>query len=620
MGHALLSETPDSDNRGMTSRISVLAVLVALLCAPVKVAAQSVTLGGNLSVASAEDFATRTFQDPWDMNERTDFGWFLNGSDPPLPQLSNVAFTGGIFSATTGNGPNLFLLETGNPNAASLGKTGTVYPIDANTYHLFAVRMRIDPNTPTQATLSWNRTNLYDGTFTTSNTFNVTPAVWRTYLIDLQTLGVSGGPIPWSGLIRSLQFNPSFQTAFTLQIDWIRLVSVNASLCRQVTWSGLTNGQFDLYLSADNGNTTATTLLAQSVANSTASNGCAALASGYNFYAGGLAAGSYKVIARRTSDGATFASASTYVVNDAPTLTFISPSAEGSTDDFATTQLANAWDMDATTDVEQASNVTGQTINTSFAAETPAGVSLGNVRAYVATSTATSGVGDPILVPLAARGDTHRIDPSRYRILTVELGIPNAPRNINNGSIARVLWRVVGGNDYTVSDDIIFNTRAGVNVMDKINLDMADRSVLSIEASSPSQLGWAGSIDRFRFDPHEYSAAVTFYVKRIKLAALERVNSGSTYTFQWTASKPNGTVSLYYDSDRDPSNGNAFIATVATSAGSYVWNVPVVPLKEYYIYAVINDGQGNVNATYARWPIVIGQQPPLAPPNIRILH
>ena len=120
------------------------AIVCALVCMPILLYAQSITLGGAAAVASAQDFATLSFQDPWDMNARTDFGWFLHGADLPSPELINVSFSNGIFSATTGNGPNLFLLETGNPNAARLGKTGYNHPIDANFYKLIAIRPRVD--------------------------------------------------------------------------------------------------------------------------------------------------------------------------------------------------------------------------------------------------------------------------------------------------------------------------------------------------------------------------------------------------------------------------------------------------------------------------------------------
>ena len=97
-----------------------------------------------------------------------------------------------------------------------------------------------------------------------------------------------------------------------------------------------------------------------------------------------------------------------------------------------------------------------------------------------------------------------------------------------------------------VSDDIIFNSRVGANVMDKVIVDMTDRAVLPIEQGSPA--GWvsggAGGIDRFRFDPHEFPNATPFFIRNIKLAALERVSSGSLYTLRWSASEGNGTVTL----------------------------------------------------------------------------
>jgi hypothetical protein len=599
-------------------------VIVCALYAPQRVFAQSVNLGGASAVASAEDFATRVLQDPWDMNKRTDFGWFLEGADPPLPYLSNISFASGIFSATTGQNPNLFLLETGIRSAGRIGKTGLNFPIDADTYRLFAIRLNIDGSP--QASLGWNRDTLWDGTNTSSNIFNLSPG-WRTYLVDLPALGTSGGPIAWGGLIRSLQFSPSYQTQFNLQIDWIRLVNVNPSLCRQVTWSGL-GSAVDLYLLDGLGNQT---LLAPAVTTNmaSASNGCSPAGSGYNLYAGALAPGTYHVLARQVgSTGAFTQSAGTYVVNNPPMLTMTSPSEEGSADDFATTVLGKAWDMTALSDIDQFINVTNQSI-TSITAETPAGAALGPTNVLWATSTAAQPplVGDPQVYPFSTRSvNGTRIDPTRYRILTAEFGLPNKARGLALGSIARIVWRVAGEPVESVSDDIIVNSRAGVNVMDKVTLDMADRVVLPIVQGS--QIGWVPGtsatpgIDRFRFKPDEFSDPTDFFVKRIKLAALERVNSGSTYTIAWTATKP-GLVTLSYDTDRNQLyGGRTPIGSVATSAGagSFVWTAPGLPLGEYFIYAVINDNLGNSNVTCARWPMIIGRLPPSTPSNTRIQH
>ena len=95
-------------------------------------------------------------------------------------------------------------------------------------------------------------------------------------------------------------------------------------------------------------------------------------------------------------------------------------------------------------------------------------------------------VGDPIMQMVWPPGTL--IDPQRYRILTVEFGVPNAARSVNTGSVARIAWRVAGGTD-SVSDDIIFNSRVGANVLDKIIVDMADRATLPIEQGVSAGLG-----------------------------------------------------------------------------------------------------------------------------------
>jgi hypothetical protein len=425
----------------------------------------------------------------------------------------------------------------------------------------------------------------------------------------------------WSGLLRSLQLYPSYLTAFNLQIDWVRLVNVNPSLCRQVTWSGFA-GAVDLYLDTDGTTNGNESVLATGVSSNSASAGCSAAGAGYNFYAGALAPGSYQVVVRPAGGGSFTRSGGAYQVNAIPTLTFTSPSEEGSADDFATTQLGNPWDMDTLSDVDRFFNVTGQGI-TFVGSETPAGSALGNVRVLWGQSTAAQppAVGDPITAFLWERPSV-RIDPTRYRILTIEFGLPNAARAVATGSVARVVWRVAGSTD-SVSDDIIVNTRAGVNVMDKVMVDLADRAVLPIEEGSP--IGWVRGnsalpgIDRFRFDVHEFSNPTAFYIRRVKLASLEGAAPGGAYTIRWTASEASGTVTLYYDTDRNPSNGRTQIGSAATSAGSFVWS-PTIPIGEYFLYAEINDGQGNVNGTYARWPIVIGAVPPSTPPNLRIVR
>ena len=113
-----------------------------------------------------QDFATQAFQDPWDMQQRTDFGAFLDGTDLPQPNWSGISFANGVFSAASANDdPSVFLLDTGNPHAARIGKTGSNFPIDANTYKMLAMRMNVN-HPDSQMQLFWNRDSIYDQSLT----------------------------------------------------------------------------------------------------------------------------------------------------------------------------------------------------------------------------------------------------------------------------------------------------------------------------------------------------------------------------------------------------------------------------------------------------------------------
>lgn len=598
----------------------------AVLC-PATAASQTVTSIGTSAVKAADDFATRAFQDPWDMTERTDLGWFLSGVDDPASGFTSVSFADGIFSGTTGAGGNFFLLETGNPNAARVGKIGLNYPIDASTHRLMAFRMSV--NTPSSVQFLWNRETIYDNTTTRSNSIP-TSSGYRIYLVDLATLGANANgpssPFTWGGTVKSLWMFPAL-SANTVLLDWVRLVDVQPSLCRTIVWSGA-GAAVDIYLDdnavASDGNLGPIALGVSSGAGSV-SPGCSGVAANsYQYYAGALQPGTYHVVVVNSGvnpNGATsanYGAVAPWVVNDIPTLTFTSPSEEGSSDDYATTFLNNPWDMNAVSDFDLLTNVTSPQI-TSLALETPAGVSLGVQNVFKATSVDVNvsggGVGDPYVDPLfvTGRGFNSKIDTNRYRILTFEFGVPDKPRDILHGSIARIVWRVSGESAENVSDDIIFSSRSGANVLNKVIVDMADRVILPLELGSPS--GWLNGstnnpgLDIFRVDPHEFARPTDFFIKRIKLAALEKTNG--SYTIRWAFSETSGTVDLYWDNDASGFDGTLIQRDINAAAGQYTWdasNIATSTPTSYYIYAVFRDGTGaanNSNQAYARWPILV---------------
>jgi hypothetical protein len=583
--------------------VIVLYAASAAAQSPISVTAPS---GGANPVASANDFATQTFQDPWDMSQRSDPGWWINGVDYPYSGFSSVSFNGGVFTGTISSDPNIWMLETNAPNLPPIGKNGAAFPINANVYRIFAIRMRV----PSDAYMLfyWSTKTMYDAPGLNISSAVNTTAGWRIYFVDLAALGLLSGSEPWNGSKGSLRLDPAPDDAAAgsqVDIDWVRLVDNQPALFRTITWTG--TGPVNIYLDNDqnssNGNLG---LVAQNVSGTS-----------YSLNAGALAPGNYYVAIQRTSGGSIAYSSGFYQVNDPATLTITAPSDEGSADDFATTQLNNPWDMTSAADVDQTINVSGGGITTIPNVETEAGAALGDITAFFGTST----LGDfsnpapcaqfakPVVYPLfrLGRGAAHHIDPTRYRILTAELGIPNKPRDLCGGSIVRVVWQVAGDAQESYSYGITLNSRAGANVLSRINFDMAS---IPIDPGSPSQTGWVNGsaafpgIMSFRIDPHEFANPTSFYIKRIKLAAFETANT--SYTVRWTASKTGGTVRVYYDTDRSAASKTLIGSTSASSLnGSLNWNTSGLPQDAYYyVYVEFDDGT-NVNGAYSKWPIRI---------------
>lgn len=599
----------------------------------------------NTTIKAANDFATRVFQDPWDMNQKTDVGPFLGSNDASSSNWANINFSNGQFSGTTTAGDaQLWFLDTGNPLAAPLGKTGTNFPIDANTYKVFAFRMTRAPGAPfTQSqVLSWPN-NIYSSLPTAHFTGSIGGGT-GVYFLNLDQSSPAGAPGSgnWSGLQRALRLQPTSVNGDSLVIDWARLVQMDANSCQPIRWTGGSpnDGAADVYIDTDNNfangyygiiqgyATSASTSV--STGASRASAGCPVVSGQFNFNIGALPPGTYYAFVAPLNTTPTASnvkySAGAWTIGDMPTWKFTSPGDEGSSDDFATTQMGDPWDFDKVTDADTLYNINNPQIVT-LQMEAPDGSVLPNQRVFMGASAPAGGCptpGDPVvqLTDFSKRGKNFAIDANRYRLLTVEFGMPNKARDLVCGSVARVVWHKKGDgvSTFTVSDDIIFNSRVGVNLLDKITVDLATLNTEPRGANDPPNPGWTngpgGGIDGFRFDPLEFATATNFYVKRIKLADYERAKT--SYTINWTYSKSVGTVDLYYDNDNGGFNGTEITpGPIDATLGTFTWdipsNLPTPGGTPYYIYAVFRDAPGcnpssagcNTNQVYAPLPVLI---------------
>ncbi|MCP4221268.1 MAG: hypothetical protein GY765_41965 [bacterium] len=580
----------------MTKKLLTILFLCMSVC--VYSAIQVTSPSSNETIAAAEEFATEAFQDPWDMNEQTDLGWFIwdvvSGSKS---NLSSVDFSNGVFSASSSStDPNISILETGVGTAGNptcyLGKIGTNFKIDADKYTVLAIRMKL--NKDHNAMLYWSRNSIYNG-ITSSGTFFNTYDEWAIYTVDIPSLGataITGSRATWSGDIDSLRLDPA-SAVVDIDIDWIRLVEDDNNLYRTIRWTG-NSGDVDIYLDNDTNEANGTLgVIAKDVSGSS-----------YSFNVGALAGGNYYVGVKDSGGSLSYAGGY-YTVNDQPYMTFTSPSSEGG-NDFADVELNNAWNMNATSDLDSYGNLSSAPIITSINAQDRAGNSLGSITTLRGTN--VSGSMDPIIYPLwfdGGRGATTPINADKYRILVLKMGLPGN-WDLVGGSVARIYWHVMNEfNGYIElmhqSADVIIRHKSGTQVIDTIIADMKD---LTLE-NSQSSTGWTGWVDGFRVDPHEFTAAKHFYIQSIKLAAYETADT--SYTFRWeyddgTQSSP--SMSLYRDGNNSGYNGTLIKSNLDPTDESYTWNTTNVSAGTYYIYSTISDGI-NSNRTYARWPIVV---------------
>ncbi|HID73456.1 MAG TPA: hypothetical protein EYP43_00225, partial [Thermoplasmata archaeon] len=98
-----------------------------------------------------------------------------------------------------------------------------------------------------------------------------------------------------------------------------------------------------------------------------------------------------------------------------------------------------------------------------------------------------------------------------------------------------------------------------------------------------------------------------------------------SYTVRWEAGDDDGdtlTIALYYDTDTNPSEGTTLIASGLGNTGSHRWNTTGVDEGEYYIYAIVDDGNGSQATDYSPGTVRVehGGGPENHPPALEVIE
>ena len=185
-----------------------------------------------------------------------------------------------------------------------------------------------------------------------------------------------------------------------------------------------------------------------------------------------------------------------------PLVKVTDPDETGGTDDYATTVLNNAWDMDGASDVITTRNVSGASYS--------GGAFHGS----------NSG-GDANIFLLNPSNNQIPIDTTKYRYLTYRLRV-DGTYNLGLGSVARVFWgsqTSSTGSTITTTQDIIVWAGTNSYTVDFASLHFGSDGAL--EPGGAHQLWTAAPVRWFRLDPHEFAATRAFHIEDVRLTAMD---------------------------------------------------------------------------------------------------
>lgn len=540
----------------------------------------TVTAPGDTLVAAGRDYATEILANPWDFDGPGDI------ETAELRNLTAPTFSGGVLRATTtGPDANIWMIYQGVASAFNLTR-GARHPIDNGRFTRLSLKMRLSMNDGSPLSGSNRQMNAFfyedenaipDERFGFTRFLPFPDDAWHIVAIDLTDPNNIGNQSDflWTNFdsLEGFRIDPTAGLpGVDVELAWARLTEPASPENRiVVTWSDA-DGPVDIAAVDRDG---ASLLLAQQVAGNSAD---VALSD--------LAPGEYRI---QVDDGnGPVSSPGLVSVAAPPLLHFTDPDIRGDTASaYGIAVNGNGWSSLDSGDIERVINVE----NLSYS--NPAGTLYGRPTSV-----------DPSVVFFTPDA----IDSDRFRMLCYSLEVAG-PRNIRDGSVARIFWGD-SLNALSTSEDIV--------VQDGVN-EYCVGDLRNMELESGVANDWTGVFQWFRLDPHEFTPSGgcpesgtpaecrDFRFHGVTLAPLDTADP--SFFVQWRAENFDGdtTIDLFLDPDRDPNNGNEIpVSTdiLATDPGSAAINFSGIGAAagEYWLLGSISNSL-SATLTYSSGPL-----------------
>ncbi|MFB3854943.1 MAG: FG-GAP repeat domain-containing protein [Vicinamibacterales bacterium] len=547
-----------------------------LLCAAASTSGQTITSPApGTRLKAGDDYATTVLGDPWDMRNVEDVAQFPLGTQGFLP---GFGFGPNGWSGTTSGFAFLTLLFQGfEPHLAlASGRFGVNFPIDAGRYR--KLTMKFNTTRANFIGFFWFRDQKQPSAQTGFGRGGYTSSGPQVLSVDLPSTAEPGYPADWSGSILGFRIDPNTfdgTPGVPFELNWVRLTA--GDVTTPVTWSGAPSTA--VVEAVDS-----TGLVVSRIGQGAQGN--------VSWAYDGLPPGAYTI---RIRNGNSTLRSNAITINDPPIVHLTDPDETGGAD-YATVELGNPWDMNGSPDVAGVLGIDNSTIRYTIddGRTVFAGVSL----------PAVAGVSEGDSQVFLNNYNRPPIDAARYHRVSFRMKV------LYDSPSDWVTTRILFGKDNASvithgMSFLVWNNEYRTFASDMAKWKVGD----GLEPCCSFAGDWSGLIRMFRLDPLEYPQATQFFIDEVKLAADDETSASGTFTIRWNATDKdaadNPTLALYYDTDLDPGNGMAAIASgLSAASGSYVWNAAGVAPGTYHIYAVISDGR-NSQGRYSTGPIVV---------------
>jgi len=579
---------------------------------------QTITLTSPIidsSFLEGDDYFSAILNNPIDFDDRRDLLWEERFDEPTI-NVNQGNWNGTYLERDA----YIFPLFHGFVGTMNSGDFGIKKPIESTKYTLISYKNTISDRT--NWTLNWSRngtwppltpTNIQaiDGILTPNSVVRHLDGSSVYYLHDMSN------NIEWTSQeVTGFRINPSFQAlqGTNLSFDWIRVADPNTGTILKIEWNTSnvsqspvnTTPQVNIYIDHDGSGYDGDFIGRVAYTDNSFDLNTAALPPGDYYF--------YLELKNNFGPDATLTTSNysgKITINGRPRIEFINPSFT-SGEDYATSVVQNAWDMNDDQDVLN-DNLGIQ--NTDFINPVFDGVKF----------CAEAFNPEPGIKPHSDNRVELQIDENcpistkKFRYLTYELEVD--PTNFGNisdkvdnegGWVTRWVWwnQGIQIDGSSTATNVTYEGRRSYH----IDLHQPKNEILDNSDNFPSQTGWLGNeyIEKLRIDPLENNTPAIFCLYDIKLTAIpEPINTIFKIEFDTKDFEiESGSVDFYVDLDNSGFDG-VYVGSKAIPQFGIVYDFSFSTSSfangEYYIYAVSKDSFGNVSKIYSEVPIKINE-------------